>query len=365
MKINLVIMLFFLIVLCSFNASAITNVGTTGAQFLKIAPGARAESLGGAFGAVSNDVNAIYWNPAGLSQLQKNSFSDTYMVWLADTRYNFLAFATAVEKVGTLGASVTALTMPQMEITTLENPDGTGLWFDAGDWAVSLAYARQLYDREGGARLSFGINTKLIYQKIYRESAKGVAVDVGTLYYTGWRSLRIGMSLSNFGPDMSFSGPDLKTGTQIGGTERFGEYNPFPDTTNPTRTATLDTTAFAMPINFRVGVAYDFIDQGDHLLTVALDGNHPNDNNERINIGAEYWYKKFGAIRAGYKFRLGDKEIQTGEKAIKIKIREEEGITFGFGLNLNFKTTDLILDYAFADFGLLDQAHRFTLGIVF
>ncbi|MBI1925850.1 PorV/PorQ family protein [Candidatus Poribacteria bacterium] len=363
MKKTLVTTFFLLVMLCSLNAYAITNVGTTGAQFLKIGPDARAEGLGGAFGAVSNDVNAIYWNPAGLSHIQKNSLSNTYTVWLGDTRYNFLAFATPVEKVGTIAASVTALTMPQMEITTLENPDGTGLWFDAGDWAVSLAYARQLYDRskthgteEGGARLSFGINTKLIYQKIYRESAKGVAVDVGTLYYTGWRSLRIGMCLSNFGPDMSFSGPDLKTGTQIGGTERFGEYNPFPDTTNPTRTATLDTTTFAMPINFRVGVAYDIVDQGDHFLTLALDGNHPNDNNERLHIGAEYWYKKAGSIRVGYKFRLGEKEIRKNE---------EENITLGLGLNLNVKTVNLILDYAFANFDLLEQAHHITLGIVF
>ena len=83
-------------------SDATTNVGTAGAQFLKIGPGARVDSLGGAFSGLANDATTIYWNPAGLSQLKQTSFSDTHTIWLADTRYNYLAFATPVEKVGTL-----------------------------------------------------------------------------------------------------------------------------------------------------------------------------------------------------------------------------------------------------------------------
>ena len=65
-------------------SDATTNVGTAGAQFLKIGPGARVDSLGGAFGGLANDVTSIYWNPAGLSQLKQTSFSDTHTIWLAD-----------------------------------------------------------------------------------------------------------------------------------------------------------------------------------------------------------------------------------------------------------------------------------------
>ena len=141
------------IFLYSPHGDAVTNVGTSGAQFLKIGPGARVDSLGGAFGAIADDVTAIYWNPAGLSQIAATSLSGTHTVWLADTRYNFLAFATPVEKIGTLGASVTYLSVPDMEITTLAKPDGTGLWFSAWDAAVSLAYSRQLYEKESGVKL--------------------------------------------------------------------------------------------------------------------------------------------------------------------------------------------------------------------
>ena len=200
-------------------------MGTAGAQFLKIGPGARVDSLGGAFGAIANDVTTIYWNPAGLSQLEKTSFSDTHTIWLADVRYNYLAFAIPIEKVGTLGASVTFLNVPDTEITNLDFPDGTGLWYSAWDTAVSLAYSRQLYQKESGVNLSVGINAKYIHQQIHRESARGVAIDVGTLYHTGWRSLRIGMSFSNFGPEMRFSGPDLKAGTEVAGNEQLAEYS--------------------------------------------------------------------------------------------------------------------------------------------
>lgn len=350
----LILVLTTILSLVNIPSHATTNVGTAGAQFLKIGPGARVDSLGGAFSAIANDVTTIYWNPAGLSQLEKLSFSDTHTIWFADVRYNYLACAIPIEQVGTLGASVTFLNVPNTEITTLAQPDGTGLWYSAWDTAVSLAYARQLYHEESGANLSIGINTKYIHQQIHRESANGVAIDVGTLYHTGWRSLRIGMSFSNFGPEMRFSGPDLKTGAEEAGDERYADYHPYPDTTNPSRKAELETIEYPLPTNFRIGVAYDLIDNEMNLLTIALDGNHPNDNSERLNFGLEYWYRKMAAIRVGYKLRLGPDRLD-----------DEEGITLGFGTHLKFSKTMLSLDYAYADFGHLQNAHRVSLGLKF
>ena len=346
--------LFALLAVWVVPGHATTNVGTAGAQFLKIGPGARVDSLGGAFGGLANDVTSIYWNPAGISQLEKTSFSDTQIFWLADIRYNYLAFATPIKNVGTLGASVTFLNVPDTEITTLPKPDGTGLWYSAYDTAVSLAFARELYAKESGVKLSFGINAKYIHQQIHRESANGVAIDVGTLYHTGWRSLRIGMCFSNFGPEMRFSGPDLESGSEIAGDPMTSDYPPFPDTTNPTRKAALETIEFPLPSNFRLGIAYDIIDTGDNLLTLALDANHPNDNSERLNIGMEYWFKKMAAIRGGYKFRLGEDWRD-----------DEEGLTLGLGIHLTLGSRLLALDYAYADFGRLQQAHRVSLGLQF
>ena len=60
------------------------------------------------------------------------------------------------------------------------------------------------------------------------------------------------------------------------------------------------------------------------------------------------------AIRGGYKFRLGPDSSD-----------DEEGLTLGLGIHMNFAVTMLSLDYAFADFGPLQRAHRVSLGLKF
>ena len=66
----LILVITIIIAFVNIPSHATTNVGTAGAQFLKIGPGARVDSLGGAFSAIANDVTTIYWNPAGLIHIQ-------------------------------------------------------------------------------------------------------------------------------------------------------------------------------------------------------------------------------------------------------------------------------------------------------
>ena len=63
------------------------DAGKAGAQFLKIGVGARAIGMGEAYGAVSNDANAVYWNPAGLNQLESKEVSFMHAVWLEAINY--------------------------------------------------------------------------------------------------------------------------------------------------------------------------------------------------------------------------------------------------------------------------------------
>ena len=46
------------------------GAGTVGAAFLKIEGGSRPVGMGGAFAGLANDVNTIFWNPAGLTAVQ-------------------------------------------------------------------------------------------------------------------------------------------------------------------------------------------------------------------------------------------------------------------------------------------------------
>src|SRR3990167_1240689 len=70
------------------------SAGTSGAAFLKIGAGARPTGMGGAYSAIADDVNAVYWNPGGLSTIKgKNEFVAMRAELFQSIQYNFFAFA--------------------------------------------------------------------------------------------------------------------------------------------------------------------------------------------------------------------------------------------------------------------------------
>jgi hypothetical protein len=296
-----------------------TKTGTSMAQFLKIGVGARAVGMGEAFVALSNDALALYWNPAGISFIGKVNLTTTHTEWFADLTHDFAGVTVPVGN-GALGASITFFNSDEIEITTLEQPDGTGIYYDASDLAIAISYALKITNR-----FSVGITGKYLQQNLYHESAEGFAIDVGTLLYTGFRGLRIGMSLSNFGMGMKFEGRDLIVPHDPGGSIA----------NTPNIQAEMTTETWPLPTNFRVGIAVDIVNGQDSFiksettrLTLAIDGNRPTDNEERANIGLEYAWNDRIALRIGYKFNF-----------------DVEDLTLGGGYNLNLGEANLEIDY--------------------
>jgi hypothetical protein len=185
-------------------AGAVTKVGTSAAQFLKIGAGCRAAALGGAYVAIADDAGALYWNPAGLARLGHNELLLMHADWLAETNYNY---GGVVINFGgnALGVFATVLDYGEWEVTTVDEPEGTGEIMDAGDFALGASYARNLTDR-----FAFGFNVKYIRQDIWHMNAQSFALDVGTLYITRFNEMRIGMSMSNFGMKMDMGGKDAR-----------------------------------------------------------------------------------------------------------------------------------------------------------
>ena len=167
-----------IVLLCMVaNSFALTKVGTTAAQFLKIGVGSRAQGMGGAFVAVADDISALYWNPAGIANLKGSEAMFMHTEWLADISYDFGAVALNLGPYGVIGISLSATSMAEMKVRTEMKPEGTGEWFDAGDISAGLAYARALTDR-----FSIGGNVKWIRQSIWHMAANTVAFDIGTLF---------------------------------------------------------------------------------------------------------------------------------------------------------------------------------------
>jgi len=324
----------------SASRAEFTKAGTAAAQFLKIGIGARAVGMGDAFVALANDASALYWNPGGLPNLERPSLIVSHSEWFADIRHEFAGFILPVGRNNMLGISAIALNTPEQEVTTVQQPDGAGIYYDVGDIAVGLSYARALTDR-----FSTGLTLKFIQQNAYNETARTVALDIGTHLRTGYHGLTIAMCMSNFGGNLQLEGRDL-----------IALVDSDPDLDgNFTTDARLKTESWPLPLNFRVGLALDvvggaesFLPMAQNRLTIAVDGNHPKDNRERVNIGGEYAWRELIFARAGYKINY-----------------DLEKWAFGGGLRIGLGQQIMALDFALVDFGDLGKVSRFSAELGF
>lgn len=340
-----IIHIFSLLVLFSVTASAQTFVsdvskrGTTAAPFLSIGQGARALSMGGAFVAVADDQSAMYWNPAGIADLSGNRVMFDYTEWIADIKYNYVGATINLGSIGAIGLNLTASSIPDMNVTTVDNPGGTGETFGVSDVCVGVTYALKLTDK-----FSIGFNPKLIYQKIWKMSASAIALDMGVKYVTPFKGITLGMSISNFGSKM-----------QMGGASTPVLYDPDPLTTgnNGRIPADIRMEQWTLPLNFKVGLAYDvFSSASGNRLVLAVDATHPSDNYESVDVGGEYVINDFVFLRGGYKdLFLSD---------------SEERYTLGFGIKQALMgNTAVTIDYAYQDFQRLKNVQKFTIGVNF
>lgn len=324
------IILMVLLTTFSLFAQLIPNLGgqrtgTSAAQFLKIGIGPRAVAMGQAYVAVANDAEALYWNPAGISQFDKNEVFFTSTQWLVDVKLEYAGLVYHLNPANTLGFAITYLHTDDMKETTELQPLGTGRYFGYSDALFSLSYARNMTEK-----FSFGLSVKYMQETLDVLSMRAVLFDLGTYYRTGWKSTRFAVAVTNFGQNMSPTGSFTykNLDNEKVTVNSFQEFSP--------------------PIMFRIGVATELFENDQHTLTSSIQLNHPNDNSENMNLGLEYWWKKMFALRGGY-----------------ITGRAEENYSLGFGLHLPVSFTDFRLDYAYSNFGRLGYVNRFAAHIQF
>ena len=329
------------LLLTTVQAADISKVGTTAAPFLKIAVGARALAMGEAYVTLAEDASALFWNPGGISRVSSVQLLLTHYDYIADLTYDYGAMVLPLGRAGVLGAHFAYLGMPDIDRTTVLMPEGTGERVSAASYSAGVSYARALTDR-----FAIGGTLKMITEQIWHSSAQGVAGDLGLMYTSNFRNLKLGMSISNYGTSMQMEGRDLLVQHDID-ESTVGNNNSI--------NALLSTDGFDLPILFRVGVSMnltrDLLGLKNHDLILAVDAVHPNDNLEYLNIGTEYRLYQMAAIRMGYR-QLGLEDNQGG-------------LTMGFGLNLNLFNAKLAVDYAAVDFGYFDYLNKFSLSVSF
>ncbi len=322
----------FLVLLCVVSLASAQQEGKlaqVGMAFLDIPVGTRAAAMGEAFVSAGNDVNALFWNPAGMSLVESRELAVNYNKWIADITHLSAAFAINIDKIGVFGASFVRVDYGSITGTQIaSNTEGYEVTGDLnpGDYAIGIGFAKRVSNK-----FSFGVHAKYVAQDLgtsmsgytasevheVKNKIDEPAFDFGTLFFTGFKDLRVAMSVRNFSREVGYRQEE-----------------------------------FPMPLTFSFGLAMNVLSLTDmdekHVLTVAADALHPRDYPERINLGMEYWFNNMVSLRAGYKF-----------------VTDEEGLTAGLGLRQKIGPMTVKIDYAYSDFGIFDQVHRTSMGIVF
>ncbi len=222
---------------------------------LRMGVGARALAMGGAYVAVANDATAGYWNPAGLSQIEKVSFASMIAANMtADRKYNYLAIAGKFN-FGSLGFSW--LNSGTSDIAGYDGSAAPTGDFGFNDHVFLFSYGNAL------EKLQVGFNFKVIHSRADASksySATGVGFDAGVMFKID-DMVHLGVTASDLG-------------TKIDGED--------------------------VAANFRVGVAMYPVEG----FTIPLDIEKTQNMSEiKLRTGAEYSYQfaddYFAAMRAG------------------------------------------------------------------
>ncbi|HNY89976.1 MAG TPA: PorV/PorQ family protein [bacterium] len=299
------------------------RAGTASMTFLKIGVGARAAAMGGAYVAMANDASATYWNPAGLVQIGRNELVVSHLDWLVDVDFEYLGYVHQLTRTIGLGGFVGYLHFADMPVTTEYHPYGNGDYFSYNDLVAGVSASLKMTDR-----FSCGITVKYVREQLAELQMGGVLLDLGTYYWTGYKTLRIAAAMRNFGNDIGPEGTYMRR-------KSGGE----------TETA---WQSFSPPTLFTLGAAMDLFQRSSHLLTGSVQMNHPMDDQENLLLGCEYRYRTLFFLRGGYRANM-----------------DENRWTFGAGAKFILKGVHLKIDYAYADYTHLSMSQQFTFGFEF
>ncbi|MEW6103966.1 MAG: PorV/PorQ family protein [bacterium] len=240
----------------------------TSAAFLRMGVGARALSMGGAFSALSDDLSAIYWNTAGLSDISGN-FGFMFNRWPGGINHTFFGATKPLEK-GGVGIGLLWADYGEFEIRD-ENGILLPNTFNPYDLAVITGIGYPI----AGSLLA-GLGLTLIQEKIYEDVTRTGLVNIDLLYKR--KGISFGLCFKNLGGGLK---------------------------------------GFSLPREARLGFAYR-----EEGFILSSDVVVPEDSKGKITFGTEYGYDPI-CLRIGYERLFGRENLtSTGFRlGFGVKIR--------------------------------------------
>jgi len=284
--------------------------GSVAFKFLNLQYDARGAALGG-LSAQAGGAEALFWNPAGIASASGVGFNAGMTQWLVETSY-MNAGAVIPMAGGVLGVAFVAVDYGDFMKSGWSETSGSYVFeanqgtFTASDNALQLSYGRFLSDK-----FSIGASAKTISESIDDASLSGLVFDVGTQFNTGYKNIRMGATISNFGPSIE-----------------------------PVETETESNLSPPMTFNFGiVGQAFGDDNMG---LVAGVNVVKYSDMAQRVALNGEMTVAGMVKLRGSY--TLGD--------------LVQDGLSFGAGVNL----AGVSVNFAMTQMEAFDPVMRFSLG---
>lgn len=339
--------IFLLLILCFSGIETFgggqNRAGTSGAPELRIPVGARYLALVGSPIAIATGLEAIYWNPAGVD-FSPNTANALFSnrSYLADMNLNFAAISGRIGGLGTVGISFRSLAIGDINVTTMDQPDGTGQIINPNYFVLGLTYSKQLTDR-----VSIGANFNIISENIDRVGASGFSFDFGVQYknFFDVPGFALGVVVKNLGSAITYDGNALF----VEGQSTVGDRGPT--------FLKIDAASAELPSEISLGLSYESSIDEDNALIISTTFQNNNYTYDDYKVGLEYAYRDVLHLRGGYLY-----SPQASDETPNIF----QNFAVGLGFNLKeISDIDLSIDYAYVPVKYFDANHVFAISLGF
>jgi len=264
--------------------------GQAGAPELLINPWAGSAGWGGVNTANVRGVESMFGNIAGLAYVNKLELGFSQTSWLKGSGIGISNFGLGVRagETGVIGLSVFSMNFGELDVTTTDQPDGTGATFKPSLLNFALAYSKSFSNS-----ISAGLTIRIVSESIPDASAQGLCLDAGVMYVTGERDqAKFGIALRNLGPTMKFTGDGFSIKAFFQGNDN--SISVFQR-----------SESFELPTQLRIGASYDFYIGEMSRLTMAGNFTSNSFSKDQFGLGLEYGLKEILVLRAAYTYEDG------------------------------------------------------------
>ncbi len=334
----LIVSLAFTMVFAEAYAGNKDRSGESGASQLLINPWARSIGLGGANSSYAIGLDAQFLNVAGLARSNKTDIVFSNTNWLKGSGTNIAAFGLVqrLSESSVIGLSVMAITYGEIDITTVEQPEGGIGTFSPTASNINISYAKEFSKSIYG-----GVNVKIVSESTSDTKASTVAIDAGIQYVTGKdEQIKFGVALKNIGPNMQFEGDGLS----------FRGY--VPGQANA-MTVEQRSAGFELPSLLRIGASYDFELGDDMNIIPSYTFTSNSFSNDMHSVGLHFKWGQYLELRAGYGYENG---IWNDEERITALTGFSGGLSIGAPFKKG-KKAGFSIDYAYQTSNPFEGCH--------